>query len=330
MKLRYLKEKVVKSMTIRFLDAYTNNPGDLSFKAFEDLGDFMAFDRTDFSQLKERAENAEVVIVNKFPVNHETLACMNKVQYICVAATGYNNIDLNATKSKNIVVSNVKGYSVHSVAQHVFAGILNYVNKASYYINEVKNERWSATSDFCFYDHTIEELFGKTLGIIGYGNIGRQVARIGVAFGMKVFVNSRSIPEKPDEGIEFVERDVLFSQADYISLHCPLTPQTVELINHKSLLQMKPDVIIINTGRGPLINENDLLTALEKNIIKGAILDVLQLEPPSQNHSLIHHPKCLVTPHIAWASKEARQRLLDGIVANIRSWQSGVWINRVE
>lgn len=313
-----------------FLDAYTSNPGDLDFEALRDLGDFRAYDRTECHEVNKRAGDADVIIVNKFPVNEESLRLMPKVKYICVAATGYNNIDLAATKSRCIKVSNVRGYSVHGVAQHLFAVLLSYINKPDYYISEVKKGRWSTTADFCFYDHSISDLSGKTFGILGYGDIGKKVAGIAVAMGMNVLVHTRTIPEEKHSGINFVDLDTLWKESDVISLHCPLTSDTKEIINKNTLKLMKPDAILINIGRGGLINEDDLLTALNEELLGCAILDVLQVEPPSVNQELINHPKCLVTPHIAWASKESRQRLIDGVAGNIRSWLNGVWINRVE
>ena len=317
-------------MKIVFLDAYTNNPGDLSFEAFRLLGEFVSYDRTSLSQVYERAADAEIVIVNKFSINHGILSMMPMVRYICVAATGFNNIDIFETNNRQIQVSNVKGYSVHGVAQHLFAVLLSYINKPDYYISEVKKGRWSTTADFCFYDHSISELSGKTFGIIGYGDIGKKVTGIAMAMGMHALVHTRTIPEEKHSGINFVDLDTLWKESDVISLHCPLTSDTKEIINKNTLKLMKPDTILINIGRGGLINEDDLLTALNEELLGCAILDVLQVEPPSVNQELINHPKCLVTPHIAWASKESRQRLIDGVAGNIRSWLNGVWINRVE
>jgi glycerate dehydrogenase len=317
-------------MKIRFLDAYTTNPGDLSFDAFHSIGDFIAYERTELHEVSDRAGDADIIVVNKFPVNEESLRLMPKVKYICVAATGYNNIDLSSTKIRNIQVSNVSGYSSPSVAQHVFASLLAYANRTEYYASEVRKGRWAKTADFCFYDHKIEELYGKTFGIVGYGNIGKQVASIALAFGMKVIVHSRTEIFPLQEGIKMIEKEELFRQADFISLHCPLTSSTKEIVNQETLKWMKTNAVLINTGRGALVNEKDLLQALNGNIIRCAILDVLQVEPPSVNHPLVNHPKCMITPHIAWASKESRQRLLNGVAENINSWLHGHWVNRVE
>jgi glycerate dehydrogenase len=315
----------MNKISITFLDAYTNNPGDLSFDMFSGLGVFSVYDRTNLDELHERAGNADVVIVNKFKINAESLSLMPKVKYICVAATGINNIDIEACAALGIQVSNVHGYSNNSVAQHVFACILSLTNRPEYYIKEVVNGRWSSNPDFCFYDHTIEELAGKTIGIYGFGAIGQKIAKIAFGFDMEVIsVVRNSMKDKPDY-VTFVDHDTLMSQSDYVSLHCPLTEETKELINIDNLQKMKPTSILINTGRGGLVNENDLKQALDHNIIKGAILDVLQAEPPSQQHPLINHPKCMITPHQAWASKESRQRLLDGVARNIKAW---LWENQ--
>lgn len=317
-------------MKVCFLDAYTTNPGDLSFDAFHSLGDFIAYERTELHEVSDRAGDADIIVVNKFPVNEESLRLMPKVKYLCVAATGYNNIDLPATKNRNIQVSNVSGYSSPSVAQHVFASLMAYVNRPEYYASEVRKGRWAKTPDFCFYDHKIEELYGKFFGIVGYGNIGRQVASIALAFGMKVIVHSRTEILSLQEGLKMVDKETLFRQSDFISLHCPLTSSTKEIVNQETLEWMKTNAVLINTGRGALVNENDLLQALNGNIIRGAILDVLQVEPPSVNHPLVNHPKCMITPHIAWASFESRNRLIEIIADNIKNWLQGLWVNRVE
>ncbi len=319
----------MKRPLIVFLDAYTNNPGDLNFDIFKTLGDFMVYDRTSMEQLKDRASAAEIIIVNKFPVNKVSLTLMPNVKFICVAATGFNNVEIAAVAERGIEVSNVKGYSKDSVAQHVFACILAITNRPEYYSHQVAQGRWSSSPDFCFYDHTIGELAGKTMGIYGYGTIGRKVGEIAHSFGMEVISKGRDLKlEKPDY-VRFVDQETLISSSDIISLHCPLTNETHGIINFENLQKMKSTAIVINTGRGGLVIENDLKEALDQGLIGGAILDVLQEEPPITGNPLIGHPKCMITPHQAWASKESRQRLLDGVAQNIKCYLNGQWINRV-
>lgn len=315
--------------SIVFLDAFTNNPGDISFDEFSTLGHFYAYERTKLEEVAQRAANADVVIVNKFPINEQTLASMPNVRYICVAATGFNNIDIHSVKDRNIQVSNVKGYSSNSVAQHVFACLLSFLNRPSDYSEKVSKGAWAQCPDFCFYDHTIVELAGKTMGLMGFGNIGKKVAQIAHAFDMQIIANVRNQTQEKPTYVSFVDKETLFAQSDFISLHCPLTDETMEIINRKNLLTMKPTTVIINTGRGALVNERDLFFALDHNIIGGAILDVLTDEPPSMTNPLCTHPLCMVTPHQAWTSVEARKKLLKGIVTNILAWQNGEWINRV-
>jgi glycerate dehydrogenase len=314
---------------IVFLDAYTNNPGDLSFKALEDLGNFTAYERTTVDDLELVAKDAEILIVNKFVINETSLNKMPQVQYIVVAATGYNNIDIEAVKKRSIQVSNAVGYSTHSVAQHVFASLLTILNKPEYYNQEVKKGSWAKTPDFCFYHHSISELYGKNFGILGYGKIGHRVGEIAHAFGMKVLSTTRNVSKEKPSYVDFVDMDVLFNSSDVLSLHCPLTEETKGIIDLQNLKKMKPNLILINTGRGGLINENDLFYALDHQLIRGAALDVLINEPPPFTHPLIQHVSCLVTPHIAWTSVEARTQLLGMIAENIKAFAKGQWINPV-
>jgi glycerate dehydrogenase len=254
---------------------------------------------------------------------------MEHVKYIVVAATGYNNIDVAAVKKRGIPVSNVSGYSIHSVAQHVFASIFALLNRHEYYDAEVKAGRWAKSPDFCFYDHTIFELFGKTMGIIGYGDIGRRVGDLALAFGMKVIVHTRDTTKPKPDSIAFVDLDTLLVESDFISLHCPLTVESNQMIRKENLQKMKPTAILINTGRGALINEMDLFYALDHGVIRAAALDVLSQEPPSLQNPLLNHPNCLVTPHIAWAGQDARKKLIQGIADNIKSYQDGSPMNIV-
>lgn len=315
-------------MKIVFLDAYTMNPGDLDFSPLEVLGDFTAYDRTSLQQTGERAGDADVIIVNKFPVTAETLKAMPTVKYICVAATGYNNIDIPAVRSLGIQVSNVRDYSTDSVSQHVFASILAWYNRIERYDRLVKAGQWSAQEDFCFFTETIFPLRGKTLGIAGYGAIGKKVARIGLAFGMDIVVCNRS-PVTPEAGIRQVSKEECLRQSDIITLHIPLTEDTRHWMDKKAMRLMKPGSLLINTARGPLVSLDDLQDILQTDGIGGAILDVLDVEPPKDPHPVIFHERCMVTPHIAWAGLEARQKLLDGICVNIRAFQKGEWIHPV-
>lgn len=248
-------------------------PGDLSFESISLFGNLKVFDRTESTDLElisERCEKAEIVIVNKFPVNEMTLTCMPEVKYIVVAATGYNNIDIESVKKRNIQVSNVKGYSSESVTQHIFASILTLLNKIEYYDHQVKNGRWSASLDFCFYDHSILELSGKTMGILGYGNIGNQW-EVAHAFGMKIIATVPNRDKVKPDYVTFVDEDAIFRDSDFLSLHCPLTDATSGIIKKSNLLKMKNTAILINTARGKLIEERDLFYALDHGVIAGAI-----------------------------------------------------------
>jgi glycerate dehydrogenase len=315
-------------MKIVFLDARTMNPGDLDFSPLATMGDFTAYDRTKPEQAAERAGDAEIIIVNKFPVNETTLSAMPSVKYICVAATGYNNIDIPAVRSRGIQVSNVRDYSTDSVAQHVFASILAWYNRIERYDSLVKAGQWSAQDDFCFYTETIFPLRGKTLGIAGYGAIGKKVAGIGLAFGMDIIVCNRS-QIAPEAGIRQVSKEECLRQSDILTLHMPLTEDTRHWIDKKALHLMKQGSLLINTARGPLVSLDDLLAVLNTGVIGGAILDVLDAEPPKDPHPVIFHERCIVTPHIAWAGLEARQKLLEGIRANISAYLNGQWIHPV-
>lgn len=314
---------------IVFADAFTTNSGDVDFSKLAHLGNFQSFDYLEDDQLKTIGETIDILIVNKFKVNDTTLPFLHNLKYIVVAATGYNNIDADAVKKRKIPVSNVRGYSTASVVQHVFSSLLTVLNRIHYYDHEVKKGRWKNHRDFCFYDHSIHELAGKNFGIIGFGNIGRQVAAVANAFGMKVFVYSRTYPEKIEQYVHWCTLEELLCQSDIVSLHAPLTDETKHIISMSSLRKMKQNAILINTGRGDLIFEDDLITALDKGIIQYAILDVLCTEPPVDDNKLLSHSKTLITPHIAWASLEARKKLIDGIAANIVSFYNGEIINRV-
>lgn len=315
-------------MKIVFADGFTTNPGDVDDNCLQRLGNYRMYDRTSPDQLAERAADAEILIVNKFVIDQNALAALSALRYIVVAATGYNNIHMNAVRTQNIPVSNVRSYSTTSVVQQAFASLLAVLNKPAYYFEQVKQGRWTQCPDFCFYDQPIRELSGMTMGIVGYGEIGSNMAAVALAFGMKVMAYTRST--KTAAGVQFTSSmEALFAQSDVLSLHLPLSPESENMINRHSLATMKKDAILINTGRGPLVNEQELADYLAANPGFTAILDVLRDEPPAGGNVLMDLPNCYITPHIAWASARARQNLLDGIARNIESFQKGEWINRI-
>ena len=266
-------------MKIVVLDGYGLNPGDLSWSAWEALGELMVYDRTSPSELLERSVGAEVLITNKTLITAENMAELPSLKYIGVLATGYNVVDIDAAKARGIVVTNIPAYSTASVAQMVFAHVLNITQRVGYYANENTQGRWTNNADFCYWDTNLIELDGKKMGIVGYGNIGKATARIALAFGMEVLAYTSKEQKDLPQGVRKVTLDELFSESDVVSLHCPLTPDTKELVNAERLKTMKPSAILINTGRGPLVNEQDLANALNEGRIAGAGLDVLSVEP---------------------------------------------------
>ena len=306
-------------MKIVVLDGYVLNPGDLSWDALRTLGDCEVHDRTSANQIVARAAEAEVVLTNKCPLSAETIGQLPNLKYIGVMATGYNVVDVAAAKERGIVVSNVPIYGTKSVAQHVFALILEHAQNVGAHAAAVNEGRWSKNIDWCFWDHSLSELDGKTLGIVGYGRIGQAVADLGRAFGMKVIVASRTAKQ----GVEQVSIDELFQRSDVVSLHCPQTPETEGLVNAQRIELMKPSALLVNTSRGPLVVEEDIAAALNAGRIGGAALDVLSSEPPSPDNPLLSAKNCFVTPHIAWATQAARTRLLGTVVENIRAFAAG-------
>jgi glycerate dehydrogenase len=316
---------------IVFLDAFTLNSGDISWSNLLQLGEVKIFERyTSNQESKMYLSEAEILIVNKVKVDNSLLALTPKLKYIVVAATGYNNVDLSLLSERNILVSNVKGYSTEGVVQHVFAALLSHFNRLEYYANQVKEGRWQKTPDFCFYDHSIIELAGKTMGILGYGTIGKRVAQVAEVFNMDVIVyNKYGSGRQLSTKISEVDLSELFRRSDILSLHVPYNNQTKEIINKDHLSLVKESITLVNTGRGGLVNENELADFLQKNKNAAALLDVIQTEPPQDYHPLYSLPNCHITPHIAWASKESRIRLLAGLVENIKAFQSGHPINIV-
>lgn len=316
-------------MKIVVLDGYGLNPGDLSWKGMEALGELVVYDRTSPSEVMERSANAEVLITNKTVITAEHMAALPQLKYIGVLATGYNVVDIDEARHRGIVVTNIPAYSTASVAQMVFAHVLNITQRVGYYANENAKGRWTNSIDFCYWDTNLIELEGKKMGIVGLGNIGQATARIAQAFGMEILVFTSKEQSALPKGMKKVTLDELFAQSDVVSLHCPLTPDTKEMVNAARLRTMKPSAILINTGRGPLVNEQDLADALNEGRIAAAGLDVLSVEPSVFGNPLFNARNCFITPHIAWATKEARTRLMDIAVNNLKSYQEGNVINNV-
>lgn len=316
-------------MNIVILDGYTLNPGDLDWTPISNLGNITIYDRSSSEEIVERAKDADVILVNKVVLNDTILSQLPKLEYIGVCATGYNNIDTVSAKKHNITVTNVKAYGPASVAQHTFALLLALVNRIETHSQSVFAGEWSVSPDFAYWKTPLVELAGKTMGLIGLGDIGSQVAGIALAFGMKVIAYRKNPGQTNNSSIEMVSLDKLFKDSDVISLHCPLTEETKNIINKNSLSMMKPSSYLLNTGRGPLINEEDLAKALEEKIISGAGLDVLSSEPPVSTNPLLSAPNCVITPHIAWASFESRKRLLQMVADNLGSFSQGNSINVV-
>lgn len=307
------------SPRIVILDGHTLNPGDLSWAALEELGKVTIHEHTPPDLVAARSAGASILLTNKTVLSGDLIRALPELRFIGVLATGYNVVDIAAAKERGIPVSNVPGYGTTSVAQAVFALLLELASHTGDHARAVAAGRWTSSRDFCFWDTPLVELAGLTLGIVGYGAIGGSVSAIAKAFGMRVIVHSR----RPVESEENVGLDELFTTADVVSLHCPLTPSTKELVNAERLARMKRSAFLINTGRGPLIDEPALAEALNRGQIAGAALDVLSQEPPPSGNPLFTAKNCLITPHIAWATKAARQRLLDIAVANVRAFLTG-------
>ncbi len=316
-------------MKIVVLDGYCLNPGDLSWKEMESLGDLKVYDRTSPAELLERSEGAEVLITNKTLISADDMEALPQLKYIGVLATGYNVVDVESAKKKGIVVTNIPAYSTSSVAQMVFAHLLNITQRVGHYADMNHQGKWSDNIDFCYWDTDLIELDDKWMGIVGFGNIGQATARIALAYGMRVGVFTSKSQNDLPEGIIKMDLNELFTTCDVISLHCPLTPSTQEMVNAERLKLMKPNAILINTGRGPLINEQDLANALNESKILAAGLDVLSTEPPTSTNPLLSARNCFITPHIAWATKEARIRLMQIAVSNLKGYINGHIINNV-
>ncbi|MDR0895292.1 MAG: D-2-hydroxyacid dehydrogenase [Prevotellaceae bacterium] len=316
-------------MKIVVLDGYTANPGDLSWNKLRELGDCTIYDRTAPHEVATRAAGAEAILTNKVVITRELIEALPELKYIGVMATGYNVIDIAAARERGLVVTNIPAYSTPSVGQMVFAHILNITQRVQYYTEQVRDGRWTNSPDFTFRDTPLIELLGKKIGIVGLGQIGFNVARAALGFGMKVWAyTSKSRLQLPPE-IKKMELDQLFRECDIITLHCPLTESTREMVNATRLAQMKRTAILINTGRGGLINEQDLADALNEGRIYAAGLDVLNEEPPRNGSPLTGARNCFITPHIAWATGEARQRLMQIIVDNLKGYAAHQVVNNV-
>ncbi len=310
-------------MNIIVLDGHTLNPGDLSWAALEALGPCTIHPRTPPAETLARAAAGEIVLTNKTALPREIIERLPRLRYIGVLATGYNIVDVAAARGRNIPVTNVPDYATRSVVQSVFAHLLNLTLHPADHGRGVAEGRWTASPDFAYWDFPLVEIAGLSLGIVGFGRIGRAVAEVARAFGMNVLVYDVDRQDAPTEGICFVGLEELFRFSDVVSLHCPLTPETQSLVNAERLSWMKPTAYLINTGRGPLVDEAALADALNSDRLAGAGLDVLSVEPPPADNPLLRAKNCCITPHVAWATAAARRRLLDTVVSNIRAFLDG-------
>ena len=307
-------------MKIVVLDGFTANPGDLSWKGLEELGTVTVYDRTKPEETVARAADADIVLTNKVIISREIMMQLPQLKYIGVLATGYNVVDIEATHERSIIVTNVPAYSTESVAQMVFAHLLTVTNRTEHYALQNRQGRWTKNPDFCYWDFPHMELAGKTFGIVGLGNIGRRVAEIALAFGMRVKALTSKAANALPAGIEKADLEELLAKSDVISLHCPLTDTTRHLINYETLQQMKPSTILINTGRGPLVDDQAVASALAEGQLAAFCADVLTEEPPKADNPLLSQPNAFITPHIAWATEEARSRLLQVAISNVEAF----------
>ena len=316
-------------MKIVILDGYTANPGDLSWGSLKELGEVTVYERTRREEIAGRAADADIVLTNKVVMDREMMALLPRLKYIGVLATGYNVVDIEAAREKDIIVTNVPAYSTESVAQTVFAHLLTVTNRTEHYAQQNRLGRWAENRDFCYWDTELTELAGKTMGIVGLGHIGRRVAEIALAFGMQVKAMTSKKAEELPAGIQKAELQSLLASADVVSLHCPLTEGTKHLIHRETLRLMKPSAILINTGRGPLVDDEALAEALNEGQLRAYCADVVTEEPPKADHPLLHAPNAFITPHIAWATVEARKRLLQTAIGNVEAFVNGHPVNVV-
>jgi glycerate dehydrogenase len=313
-------------MTIVITDGYTLNPGDLDWAPLNNFGSFIYHDRSTPQQVVDRCKDADIIICNKVPITKAVIDAAPKLKLITIIATGYNNVDVAAAAQRGITVCNVPEYGTWSVAQHTIALLLELTNHVGIHAQSVKNGDWEKSADWCYAKKPFVELYQKTMGIVGYGRIGRQVGQIAKALGMHVIYYSYHQKNNSFSGTDL---QTLFSTSDVVSLHCPLTKDNREFVNRELLAKMKPTAFLINTSRGMLVNEDDLYLALSEGLIAGAALDVLQVEPPVQHSRLFDQPNCIVTPHNAWISFEARKRIMETTIKNIKQALDGSPVNVV-
>ena len=317
-------------MNIVVLDGHALNPGDLNWDKMRQFGDLTVYERTNADNVYDRSRDAAIILTNKTPISREVINKLPSVKYIGVLATGYNIVDVDAAKQKGIPVTNVPGYGSNSVAQLAFALLLELCHHVQRHSDEVKGGKWSRSADWSFWDYPLIELHNKTIGIIGFGTIGQRVADIATAFGMKIVGMSRTKSDQSHrKNFRWVSFEELLAQSDVISIHCPLTPETKGLINNDTLKKMKRSAFLLNTSRGPIVEDRELADALNSDVIAGAGIDVLSVEPPPVDNPLLKAKNCLITPHLAWATKEARTRLMDAVVQNVSAFLRGEPINVV-
>ena len=317
-------------MNITVLDGYTLNPGDLSWEGLKKFGNLTVYDRTPADKTVKRAKGADAIFTNKVVISREIIGQLPQLKFIGVLATGYNVVDVETAREAGIVVCNIPAYSTNSVAQMVFAHILNFTQRVGLHAQQVSSGQWSSHHDFCFWSTPQTELAGKTLGIIGFGRIGQQVARIGDAFGMKIIFYNRSSKKGIPSQFRQVTLEEVFRESDFLSINCPLTTENTGFVNASNIDQMKATAFLINTGRGQLINEQELADALNNERIAGAGLDVLSTEPPKPDNPLLKAKNCFITPHIAWATLEARTRLMQIAANNLKMFMEGKPVNVVK
>jgi len=310
-------------MKIVVLDGYTLNPGDISWEGLRALGDCQVHDRTPTAEVVSRAAGAEIVLTNKTVLGKAEINGLPNLQYIGVLATGYNVVDISAARERDIPVTNIPTYGTQSVAQMTFALLLEMTQQVGHHAATVRDGRWSSCSDFCYWDMPLIELEGLTLGVVGFGRIGQAVAKLALAFGMKVLSYTQPSGKEQPDNVEFVGLDELFERSDVVSLHCPLTSDNKGFVNGPLLRKMKPSAFLLNTSRGPLVDQDSLVEALTEKRIAGAALDVLTVEPPPADNPLFKLKNCIITPHIAWATRSARSRLMKTAVQNVKAFLDG-------
>jgi glycerate dehydrogenase len=316
-------------MKIVVLDGYTLNPGDLTWEGLQALGECDIYDNTPAELTVERSKDADVLFTNKVVLDRAVMEQLPKLKFICVLATGYNVVDTDAARERDIPVSNIPTYGTWSVGQMTFAHLLNLTQHVAHHAETVRQGRWAKSEYWCYWDYPMIELAGLTMGVVGYGRIGRTSGELAKAFGMKVIAYDAFVKDSGDPEVPMVDLDTIFAQSDVVTIHCPLTPETEGLVNAERLAQMKPTAFLINTSRGPIVKSADLAEALNKGTIAGAGLDVLEVEPPPADNPLLTAKNCYITPHISWATKSARARLMGTAVDNVKAFMDGKPINLV-